>query len=149
MSVVEPFSLAMVERYIQKRGWKFLRDQDGDYRVDFAYSDERGCSLSLWMIAEGAESEIYTVRVYSDKRIPRDDWMHVIRLCNEWNRDRRWPKAYLHAPSDEEMLTAPVHLEYQIDLETGIHQELLEHLTESILSSSHAFWMWMAEEHDI
>ena len=146
MPTVEKFSQAMLEKYVKARGWKYLRDGDGDFRVDFAYDDSTGCELTLWLIADGRQKEIFYVRVASDKRIPKTDWARAMMICNTWNKDRRWPKAYLNVRNPDTDTTATIALEQHLDCEKGIHQELLEDFANTIWATSISFWEWAHKE---
>src|SRR5262245_55330367 len=95
MAVVEQFTRPMIEKYLKSVGVRYLMDNDGDFVVQFGYSEAQGCELSFYFIAGGKSNEIYVIRAFSDKRIPRDEWARAVMLCNTWNSERRWPKAYL------------------------------------------------------
>lgn len=149
MPNVQRFDRSMIERYLKQTGYKYLRDSDGDFHVNFHYEEDTGCELSILLCAEGKGSEIYSIRVLSDKRIPKSDWGRAIMLCNTWNKERRWPKAYLHVSDPAKDTVASIVLEQQIDLEKGIHQELLDHLTSSILLGGYVFWQWAHKENGL
>jgi len=146
MPTVEKFGSSMLEKYVKKQGWKFLRDSDGDYRVAFSHDDSVGCELTLWLIAGGQKDEILMVLVSSNKRIQKNDWPRVIGLCNTWNRTRRWPKAYLHIEDPAKDVAAEIRLEGQLDLERGVHQELVNDFCDTIWQFSLQFWNWAHKE---
>jgi hypothetical protein len=139
---VERFSHAMVEKYLRNAGLNFLRDSDGDFLVQFAYDDDIGCKLSCYLLLEGAAKEIYCVRVIADKRISRNVWGQAVMLCNTWNKEKRWPKAFLYVKDAASDQYGQVMLEEQIDLEEGIHQELLNDFTFTVISGANTFWEW-------
>lgn len=145
MPTVREFSSAMVEEYLRSRDLKYLRDSDGDFLVRYAYEDEIGCELNMWLIAGGSSKKIYRVLVRSDKRINRDQWDRTYSLCNLWNKERRWPKAYLSWNEDDDQ-TGEICLEGQIDLEVGIHQELFNDFTTTVLATAYQFWKWAHQE---
>ncbi|GAB4441339.1 MAG: hypothetical protein OHK0015_38500 [Chloroflexi bacterium OHK40] len=145
MPTVQKLSHAMVEEYLRTMGYKFLRDSEGDYRVDFSYDEQLDCKISYYMLIDGQNRNIYTVRVYSDKRVPRNDWPRFLFLVNEWNKDKRWPKAYLYIRDPQTSPSGEVILEQQMDFEQGIHQELLNDFTNTTLAGAYAFWGWITE----
>lgn len=141
MSVVRQFGSEVIETYLKEKGFRYLVDSDGDYTIAFAYEDDWGCALDVWLLRGGSEREIYGIRVFSDKRIPREDWARVIHMCNTWNRERRWPKASLDI-KDSSSLTSKIILEFDIDLEAGIHQELFDDITGTMIAAGSQFWKW-------
>ncbi|MCS6802126.1 MAG: YbjN domain-containing protein [Chloroflexota bacterium] len=145
MASVETFSPAMLETYFRSRRLAYQRDADGDYRVAFAYDEELGCALDCWFLIGGRDRQILAFRAVGLRPIPRSEFSRVIELCNEWNRDRRWPKAYLYAraPDDPE---GAIYLEENIDLAPGIHQDLLDDWLDTMRSAAVEFWIWAHRE---
>jgi len=146
MPTVQKFSRSMIEKYLKAKNLKFLRDSDGDFRISFAYDEDTGCKLDVWFIAGGPQGDIYYVGVHSDKRIPKSDWGRAVMLCNTWNKERRWPKAYLYVHDPSTDTVGSIRLEEQIDLEKGIHQELLDDFTDTVIASANLFWEWAHKE---
>ena len=146
MAVVEQFSRSMIERYLRVNQLRSLRDSDGDFHVEFGYEDETGCELTVLLEATGAEQSIYSVVVVSNRRVPRNEWGRVVALCNEWNEDTRWPKAYFHVRSAASDMHGSVILEEHIDLEAGIHWELFESWTTLVIGAGFRFWKWAHQE---
>jgi len=149
MARVESFSRSMMEKYLQERGLKYLTDRDGDFRVGFTYEQDIGCELTVWLIAGGSRNQIYVVRIRSDKRIPKSDWTRVAMVCNTWNKERRWPKAYLYVRDPNTDTSGEILLEMQIDLQKGIHQELLNDFTDTAIATAYQFWRWAHQEQGI
>jgi len=139
MPTVEKFSHEMVEKVLKAHNWKYFVDNDGDFRVDFAYDEDTGCEVGFYCIITGSKKQIYSVRVHSSTRIKKTDWDRVLFLCNTWNETKRWPKAYLHVRDREKDSTGVVYLEEQIDLEPGIHQELLDDFTVTVFTGGNSF----------
>lgn len=146
MPTVKKFDRSMIENYLKSRNLKYLVDSDDDYRVEFAYSESTGCELTVLLIAAGAKREIYQILVLSDKRIPKKDWGQAIMACNTWNKEKRWPKAYLYVSDPSKDSVGMIMLEGQIDLEKGIHQELFDDFTDTIIVTANSFWEWAHKE---
>jgi putative sensory transduction regulator len=149
MPTVETFNRGMIEKYLKANDLRFLKDEDGDFVVDFAYDEDCGCELSFRLLAEGQQSEIYVIRAMADKRIQKADWGRAIMLCNTWNMERRWPRSYLYVRDQSKDTTGGIVLEEQIDLEKGIHQELLDHYTDTVMSAAYSFWQWAHKEQNL
>ncbi|HLZ60092.1 MAG TPA: YbjN domain-containing protein, partial [Ktedonosporobacter sp.] len=90
--------------------------------------------------------DIYRILTTSDRRIPRNDWGRAVMICNTWNKERYWPKAFLSVRNPDSDAYGAITLEWQIDLGKGIHQELLNDFTMTILSGGIAFWKWAHQE---
>jgi hypothetical protein len=142
MAVVEQFDRGMIERYLRTNELKFLRDDDGDYQVDFGYDEETECELSILLAASGSRQSIYTMLVTSSRLVARAEWGRVVAICNEWNELKRWPKAYFHARNLASDSHGAIILEEQIDLSPGIHWELFESWTSLMIGASFQFWVW-------
>ncbi len=143
MPSIKKFDHSLIKNFLEETNLNFLTDKEGDFTVNFAYDEELGCELSFWFIVTGSNDEIYQILVSSDKEIPKSQWARVLMLCNTWNKDKRWPKAYLHVEDMNTDTTGNILLEEQIDLEQGIHQALLNDYTGTILSTAFQFWKWM------
>jgi hypothetical protein len=149
MTVVQKFTRDLIANYLRRRGLKFLVDSDGDFLVQFAYSETIGCELSMLLMAAGPRGDVYAIRLLSNKRIPKEERDRILRLCNTWNSARRWPKAYLHIPDSSPDAPGEIRLEADLCLEKGVHQELLDDFTDTILLAGHAFWEWAHKEHGV
>ena len=146
MATVGNFNRSMIENYLRDKNLKFLIDRDGDFRVEFGYDNDLGCDITVYFTAEGRSENVYTIRIFSDKRISKSDWGRAIMLCNTWNKDKRWPTAYLQVSNPDTDRTGKINLEYHLDLSQGIHQELLDDWTNTIISCGITFWTWAHQE---
>lgn len=145
MATVQKLNHAMLEDYLKASNYKYLRDSDGDFRVDFSYDEAIDCKLSHYLILEGEQHDIYTLRIHSDKRIARNDWPRFLYLVNEWNKTKRWPKAYLYIRDSQTSPSGEIILEGQLLFRQGIHQEFLSEYTDYITIGAYAFWKWIVE----
>lgn len=146
MTTVQKFDRSMIEKFLKKRDLKYLVDRDGDYRIDFSYDPDIQCELTVWLIAGGSDHDIYNVLITSNKRIAKSDWGRAIFACNTWNKERRWPKAYLDVSDPNKDSWGYIALEHQILLSAGIHQELLDNFTDTVILGGYSFWEWAAKE---
>ncbi|MBX5457032.1 MAG: YbjN domain-containing protein [Thermogemmatispora sp.] len=146
MSDVKPFSHAMIETCLRDQKLRFLRDEDNDIVVQFRYDPDCACELTFYLMAQGEKQEIYTLLCRSSRRLGPEEWERALVLCNTWNRERRWPKSYLRSFGNNGAAYGELCLEEHIDLEAGIHQELLTSFTMTFLASSFGFWRWLHQE---
>ncbi len=143
---VQPFKRSMIEKCLQSASLRFLRDSDGDFVVRFGYDERIGAELEIFFDAEGSEGQVYAIMCHTDKRIPKTDWGKAIMVCNTWNKQKRWPKAYLYVREPSTDTTGMIVLEEYLSLEAGIHQELLDDYTLKAVSGMFQFWVWAHQE---
>ena len=80
------------------------------------------------------------------RRIPRPDWDRMLRLCNEWNTHYKMPKVYFEVDDPNTSTTGRVVCEQWLNLEAGIHQELVNQLTSTFFSACFGFWRWLQRQ---
>lgn len=142
MAKVETFGRGMIKRVLDDMKIHYLRDSDEDFVIMFAEDEDAGCELHVFVMAAGSDDEILAIRVLSDAKIKSHDVGLKYRVCNTWNRDKRWPKAYVDDDGD-------FILEEQIDLEKGIHQELLRDYIATTIAAGNKFWEWAHKEQQL
>jgi len=144
MATVRKFDETMIESCLRTVDLKYLKDSDGDYVVQFGYDDDTKCELSLFLIRSGEKKEVFQILVASDAEIPASELGAALFFCNSWNKDKRWPKTYVNFKEGESH--GRIFCEEQIDLEKGVHQELLDDFAITCFSAANAFWKQVGEE---
>lgn len=145
MPYVQKFERKMIEQTLRSNNLRFLRDSDDDFVLEWGYDDEHGCALKSLLMVGGGNKDVYRITTTSDRRIPRNDWGRTIMICNTWNMERNWPKAYLRVANASDNYGLIV-LENAFDLEKGIHQELLDDFTLTAIGTAFQFWKWAHQE---
>jgi len=146
MGFIEPFGHAMIEAFLEEDGLHFLRDRDGDFIVQFGYDEEINGHPRFLLAVAGEEQEQFCLRGDTLRRVPRADWDRALRLCNEWNAHYKMPKVYFEVDDLNVSTTGRVVCEQWIDLEAGVHQELVGHLTSTFFSACFGFWRWLERQ---
>jgi uncharacterized Zn-finger protein len=146
MGFVESFNHSAIEAFLEEDGLQYLRDRDGDFIVQFAYDEEIAGHPRFLLAVSGDDDEQYCLRGDTLRRTPRGEWDRVLRLCNEWNAHYKMPKVYLEIDDPNASATGRIVCEQWIDLETGVHQELVNHLTSTFFSSCFGFWRWLERQ---
>lgn len=141
MSVVRPFNKERIVRYMKENDHRYMTDSDGDICLRFNVD---GMIFNCFVMAKGEDSEILAGLAFREKEYPRNEWAACMEACNSWNASRRWPKTYLRILETDEK--AKVCCESHVDLEKGVHQELLDHMINSFIVTSHTFFEWMRDE---
>jgi hypothetical protein len=139
----------MIEKFLRSQNYRFLRDNDDDFVLQFGYDKDTDCKLSFNLMVSGKANDIYSILARSDKNVSRQEWGRVIMLCNTWNREKRWPKAYLYVQDPDSSPYGEIFLEQHFNLEQGIHQELFNDFTSNMIVVSNLFWEWIHNEHGI
>jgi len=139
MSTVRPFNKERILEYIKNNDLRHLTDADGDYLVRFG---NNGISFDCYMLAGGSRGEVLTLMASRQKQYDRKQWAACMEACNDWNQGHRWPGAYLRITDD----SAQIVCEWHVDLEKGVHQELMEDMIDTFIGSTHQFWLQMRDE---
>jgi len=146
MGFVEPFSHAMIETFLEADGLHYLRDQDGDFIVQFGYDEEIDGHPRFLLAVAGDESEQFCLRGDTLRRVPRPDWDHTLRLCNEWNAHYKMPKVYFEVDDPNASSTGRVVCEQWLDLEVGAQQDQINHFASTFFSACFGFWRWLGRQ---
>ena len=107
--VVQPLSADRIAAYLKAKDLVFNRDEDGDVFTNF---DGNGFAL----LATGEKREILVVRGAWQVTAPIEMRDRLVDLCNDWNRDKLWPKTYITV---EDNGAVRVRTELNIDMEYG------------------------------
>jgi hypothetical protein len=122
-----------------------LKNLDIRYLVD-----ENGGIVALWerhivqVRAEGPDADILVLRARAYQTVPREWAERGYAAMNEWNRTRRFLKAYLGEPTESGSL--PVFGEIQVPVRPGITLALLEELIDCGTAISGTFVEWLEGE---
>lgn len=104
-----PFGLDRYPTALNALEVNFGTDDDGDHLADWD-------GLRLWFVARGNDQEMLVIQGHLDERPPEGDRAEVLAALNEWNREKFFPKAYVHEPHEGFL---PISTDVTVDLETG------------------------------
>jgi hypothetical protein len=142
MAVVEHFDRGMIERYLRGYDLAYSRDTDGNFMAKFEYDGAVGGELAMLFAANGNRRDVYSITVGCTRTVPRNAWGKAIAHCNEWNQDKRWPRAHVFIEHPASDAFGYVFLDGHLDLASGVHWELFESWTSIMILTSHEFWRW-------
>lgn len=137
-----PLSLERLKTHLKRRGLGYS-EEDTAVLVRFAYKHKCDREVTLRISLEGEQEDVLRVHMEADRRVNREDFPHALELCNRFNHDFRWPKAYLEVPESEGDVSAPsgkLMTSHQIDCEEGIHDALLDDFISCAVGASWIFW---------
>lgn len=119
-----PLSLDRVRAVLERRGFRVAVDEDGD--LTGLWDDFR-----FWFLVDLERYERLEVRG-AWHRPRNDETVGAVRLaCNDWNRERLWPKAYWRL-EDERLV---VYAEHAITLPPGITDSQIDQTVLCALST--------------
>ena len=134
----------MAVEYCKGRELKYMTDDDGDIVLLLSDSD-LGIKYQINVIAGGQKHEILYVRAVFDKEVEPRSASTARVLCDEHNRNKRWPKAFVRSTPTSRG-NYDIVMEEQIDLELGVHKELFDDFITTVMLSIQSFGKWLIEE---
>lgn len=143
-TIVQAFDRGMVECFLEGRGYSFEKSGDAVFIATLRDDDLQDVYFKLRISFDRYNT--YMIKMVGSRMFPVNHHARMMMLCNTWNVQRIYPKAYAFSDS---RLTEPVVaiiLERVISLETGIHQRLLNHFTDQTISGAIEFWRWATKE---
>ena len=132
----ELFTREMIAAHLRDHATHFLRDEDGDFRVELNLPDGGG-RMVLWLVADGKDGKIYHVHAHPPEGQGSSTRTEALERCNTWNRQHRWPKACVMDGADG---ASRIVLGADIDLSPGITRSLFDTFTERTVGSMIEFW---------
>ena len=128
--VVQPLSADRIAAYLKAKDLVFNRDEDGDVFTNF---DGNGFVL----LATGEKREILVVRGAWQVTAPIEMRDRLVDLCNDWNRDKLWPKTYVTV---DDAGAVRVRTELNIDMEYGASDLQLKQSLDCGIATSMSFF---------
>jgi Putative bacterial sensory transduction regulator len=147
--MITPFEKEMIVTHMKSRELEYDVDDDGDFRFALSVDGDSDVALAVFLGAEGANGDILSIRCIGMVSIPPDGWMQVMSACNQWNIERRYPKAALVISEIEEPVqdgptqSGQVHLMAHYPLGAGVTQPLVDDLITETVGGALQFWQWM------
>lgn len=112
--MLQPLTNELITDALTAMELKYFTDSDGD--VGATWDD-----FIVYFFRMGEQHEILNVRVTIHRKFPVEDVLRLQTFCNDWNRDKLWPKAYVRvSEQDGRPVEAQVIGEVVTDLEYGV-----------------------------
>jgi len=132
----------MLENSLKSTNLRYLTDRDGDIVLQFGHGDHWGCDLNLYLTVAGQNADVLSMYALPGHHITMERLGDALMACNEWNLDRRYPKAALRTGTAEDS-SGRFFLQMAFDLEKGIHQELLDDTVVVFVMGVDQFCRWL------
>jgi hypothetical protein len=129
---IEPLTSTLVESALRTAGLRFLTNPEGDFICMFRGPGD--FALDAQITIEGSAKDILCVRCLTPNYLPDFRGPRLQQITADWNRDMRWPKAYLHTRDDRTGIR--VVGEHQLLVTGGVHQELVAGVIQSAIAGA-------------
>lgn len=106
-----------VGAYLQRRGYSYRFDDDGD--ITGTWDGNR-----FWFLLLGPGEEILQIRGRWHRTLPPAGRMSTLQTINDWNRERIWPKAYVRP----EAAGLSLYTEVSVDFSPGATDDQLHQM---------------------
>lgn len=117
---VKQVSNEMIEDYLRRRDFKFLRGEDGAYVVLLRLDEKMpGVLLTVFLKAREHTYAMATILPIAMIRTAT----HPLQVVNDWNREKACPRAYYDNQGN-------YILDLQLFLAPGITQALFDHISD-------------------
>jgi hypothetical protein len=132
---LEPLTRDRIVAWLEDSGFTYFIDSDGDV----------GGVWHGWMfyfLALGEHGEVLQVRGQWHRALTIERLEEVLEVCNEWNAERIWPKAYVRVRDDG---TVVVCADVTVDVEHGANDDQLDQLLQCGLTTGSMFFEHLDE----
>jgi len=151
---LEPLGPGMIARHLDEMELSYWRMGPAHFLVNFAYDSELDRCVKVRLATDGTDGDILMIRVEDDRRIPRERFPEAMQLCNRWNADCRWPRAWLDIPDPEpdaeeapEPASGNLVLDFQVPLRGPLPPGLVDGIIQAVISANGDFWKRAREGH--
>jgi len=144
---LRPFSAETLACYLRGTGRPFRECGPGRYVAPYDYDPASDRCCQAFYAVEGRDQDVLSVRWVSDRRVPAEQLSLACLLCNQWNTQWRWPRAFVDLPraAAADNLEAPpasgvLTLDFQLYLHRRIQQGQFDTLLVPVQEATWAFW---------
>lgn len=129
-SGLAPISRERIKQALESQGWSYRVDADGDISGGWEHG-------FFWFFLNGKDEEILLVRGTWYPSLTAAELPLASKTCEEWNRDKLWPKTYPRINDEGELR---LHAEHIVDYEHGVTDEqLLLHIATAVNTAGQFF----------
>lgn len=148
-----PFSTGTLVRYLRGTGRPFRECGADRYVAGYDYDSASDRCCQAFLSVEGPDRDTLCARWVSDRRVPAGQLDRAYLLCNQWNAQWRWPRAYVDLPRQDARAPDPgsgiLTLDYQAYLARRIHQGLFDSLLAAVEGATWSFWEMARREFNL
>jgi len=139
---VRIFDATRIAEYLDAKGVHYTRSDCG-FVADYAPAEPYGPAIKLRLASQGHNGAVLVVQASSVDYFSMDDVPRLLGLINEWTLQHRWPRLAVSIGGPDGPSLATVVADNHFDLESGVHEDLLDDLIGSHLSASFSFFRFL------
>lgn len=151
-----PFTVDTLLRHLRNNGLAFWECGQHSYTCRYEYDEASDRCCQAFYSLEGKAKDIVCVRWVSDRRVSAEHFIRAFRLCNQWNANWRWPRAFVDIPRKEARdgrevppASGVLTLDFQLYLAKGVTQGLFDDLVAAAEAASWSFWQLAHKEFNL
>lgn len=129
-------TVGAIESAIRSLGWKYTTDSDGDFKIE--YFRKKGKNINIYVYNDAAKKSTLVLKCLCPRWFDDSDLVDIMVFCNNWNRTRFFPKAYVG--SQDKDGDRMIHLELALICKSGMDFELLCETIDNFIVGSDLFW---------
>lgn len=131
-SAAEALSLARVEASLERHGYAYAQDDDHPHVLRARFD-----AYPFLFLLAGEDASILQVRARWNHSVDAARKVEMLKLCNEWNMNRIWPKVYVRREAETVL---GMYGEVASDFATGARDEQIDRALECGLSTIISFF---------
>lgn len=139
---------SLIREVLDSRGLHLFADHKGDFMTFWGYEPEIGTEVKIWFKLDGDDEDVYRVSATGDRPVPREAWNDVTLMCNAWNSEHRWPKAFVITLEQDSASVGFVELSAEIPVKHGASPRMLDDFTGRVVHGTFEFFRWFREQRE-
>lgn len=136
-SELAPISLDRVEESLTRHGYSFVEDDENEDILRARFDDYR-----FHFLLAGDEHTVLQTRGRWNHSVDVSRKVEMVKICNEWNMNRLWPKVYVRRESESVL---SLYGELSADFTCGATDAQIDRAIECGLSTVIAFFREVEE----
>jgi hypothetical protein len=141
MSEVKPINSGRIRRILDDLSLSHREDEDGDLIGSLQADKDVSYGVGFVISLKGDNKNLLEVTIVPQGNdVPSERKGESLLWCNTWNATKGWPKAYFHEQHSK------IIGEFSIDIEKGIHDELLKDMLLKAIGGGWAMYKELAKE---
>lgn len=137
---LQPFGPQMIESHLRQSSLKFYHGDEHSFLLEL--ETPHGYDLRVHLSCEGTNAQVCAVRVSAKAGIGRDGWGRAAFACNEWARQKRWPRTFLDIEDASVSASAELCADGHCDFEHGATQQQVNLFLNHIIAGAIEFFEW-------